>query len=78
MKSSFGLDAVNIALLPEDNGKQGNKSLPLVLTPRWNSSKLFPMELLQTIYRELVPREPRLARYNVAPLRSRPHSRLHP
>jgi hypothetical protein len=41
MNSSFGLDAVNVALLPEDNGKQGNKPLPLVITPRWHSSKLF-------------------------------------
>jgi hypothetical protein len=39
--ASLGLDAVNIALLPADNGKQGNKPLPLVITPRWNSSKLF-------------------------------------
>jgi alpha-ketoglutarate-dependent taurine dioxygenase len=41
MNASLGLDAVNIALLPADNGKQGNKPLPLVITPRWNSSKLF-------------------------------------
>jgi alpha-ketoglutarate-dependent taurine dioxygenase len=40
MNSAFGLDAVNVALLPEDNGK-GNKPLPLVITPRWNSSKIF-------------------------------------
>jgi hypothetical protein len=40
MNSSFGLDAVNIALLPQDNGK-GNKPLPLVISPRWNSSKIF-------------------------------------
>jgi alpha-ketoglutarate-dependent taurine dioxygenase len=41
MNSSLGLDAVNIALLPQDNNGKGNKPLPLVITPRWNSSKLF-------------------------------------
>jgi len=38
--SSFGLDVVNIAFLPADDGK-GSKLLPLVITPRWNSSKSF-------------------------------------
>jgi alpha-ketoglutarate-dependent taurine dioxygenase len=41
MNTSFGFDAVNVAFFPEDNGKQGNKQLPLVITPRFHSSKLF-------------------------------------
>jgi alpha-ketoglutarate-dependent taurine dioxygenase len=45
--NSFGLDAVNIALFPSDDGS-GNKALPLVITPRWNSSKNFLVDWCST------------------------------
>jgi hypothetical protein len=40
MSPAFGLDAVNVALLPTENAK-GKKPLPLVITPRWDCSKHF-------------------------------------
>lgn len=40
---SFGLDAVNISFLASDDGVV-EKRLPLVVTPRWNSSNTFLTE----------------------------------
>lgn len=41
--NSYGLDSVNISLLPADDGN-GTKALPLLITPRWDSSNEFLME----------------------------------
>ena len=38
--NEFGLDTVNISLLPADHGK-GKKALPLVISPRWDASLTF-------------------------------------
>jgi len=39
-KDEFGLDTVNISLLPSDHGR-GKKELPLVISPRWDASLAF-------------------------------------
>ena len=44
---SFGLDAVNISFLPSDDGLSV-KSLPLVVTPRWEKSLTFLCSWLES------------------------------
>jgi len=44
---SFGLDAVNVSFLPSSD-KSETKRLPLVVTPRWNSSVSFLCTWLET------------------------------